>query len=139
MVAKKRCQYCGKLFVPDRRVHYRQKACSAPCQKLRKQQNNRAFSKNNPGYWCGRYGAVKEWRQEHPEYQKQWRRKRKQQRIEVTHTEIQAEMFVKAIDAIEKHLALLREIQAECMLQVLDTVGQRTFSRPRRCARYKPR
>lgn len=123
MVVKKRCAYCCKMFVPDRRVGDRQKACSPECRKLRKKDNNRSFSRNNPDYWCGRYDELKQWRSEHPDYQKSWRQTRKQ--IILPGTEIQAQMFRKALDNFEKNLLLLREIQAQIALQLLDSVAKK--------------
>jgi hypothetical protein len=61
---------------------------------LRKKENNRIFGKNNPGYSHGRYDYVERWRQKHPDYQRQWRAKSRQQgRSQV---EIQAEREIKA-------------------------------------------
>lgn len=117
MAGEKRCRYCGKLFVPDRRVGARQKACSAACGKLRKRENNEAFRGKNQDYWTGRYEVVKAWRAEHPEYQKNWRRARRKERKP---GEIQAEMFAKALDAVEKHIGVLREIQAEFPVQLFE-------------------
>jgi hypothetical protein len=113
MAVRKRCQYCGKLFIPDKRIGTRQKACSAECQKLRKRDNNRTFSRNNPGYWRGRYSVLKEWRQNHPGYQRQWRQARAQRREAMKPPEIQAELFLKALEGIDRHVVRLREIQAE--------------------------
>jgi len=56
----KRCLYCGRYFVPDRRVGDRQKACgSEVCKRKRKQAAQRRWSENNPGYFKGRYDYVK--------------------------------------------------------------------------------
>jgi predicted nucleic acid-binding Zn ribbon protein len=139
MVVKKRCQYCGKLFIPDKRIGTRQKACSAECQKLRKKDNNRAFGKNNPGYWRGRYSVTKEWRQSHPGYQRQWRQGRAQRMAAKKPREIQAELFVKALDAVEKNVSFLREIQAEIQLQVIETIAVKACCLSRHAVRYKPR
>ena len=76
-MAERKCPYCGKLFVPDPRVGHRQKACSVVCQSLRKRHNNRDFSRGNPGYWRGRYGYVKQWRQKNPDYQRRCRQAKK--------------------------------------------------------------
>lgn len=38
--------------------------------------------------------------------------------------EIQAEMFSKALDAVEKNVIVLREIQAEMPIQVIDITGR---------------
>lgn len=124
-MAKKRCHYCGKLFIPDPRVGNRQKACCGQCQKQRKRQNNLTFSRNNPGYWQGRYEYVKEWRNRNPGYQRQWR-KRKRQKGQ-SYPEIQAEIIMKAIDSIEKNLIVLRKIQAEIILRTIDITAKRAF------------
>ncbi len=59
----KQCAYCGRYFVPDRRVGDRQKACrDETCRKKRKQQAQQRWSEKNPGYFKGRYWYVKEWR-----------------------------------------------------------------------------
>lgn len=60
---RKRCAYCGRYFVPDRRVGDKQKACgSAECKGKRKQEAQRRWVEKNPGYFEGRYAYVKEWR-----------------------------------------------------------------------------
>jgi len=83
---------------------------------LRKRENNRAFSKNNPGYWCERYEYVKQWRQRHPDYQRRWRGAKKRER---SLGEIQAERVRKAIEWTERTYLYLREIQAEILLRPL--------------------
>jgi hypothetical protein len=115
-VAERRCHYCGRLFVPDPRVGNRQKACSVACQRLRRRENNRAFTEKNPGYWSQRYEEVKQWRQRHPDYQRRWRQKRKAQ-PKATPSEIQAEKLRKAIELTGRTQFYLREIQAEFILQ----------------------
>jgi len=117
---EKRCQCCGKMFVPDRRVGVRQKTCSAACRKVQKSKSNKRYRGENPDYWLGRYETVKAWRKDHPDYQKTWRRKKKERRMTFSPGEIQAEMFSKALDAVEKNVIVLREIQAERPLQVID-------------------
>jgi hypothetical protein len=126
-MAKKRCHYCGKLFITDPRVGNRQKACSVACQKLRKKENNRTFSKNNPGYWYGRYEYVKGWRKDNPDYQRQWRQKKKAEGVLLSSGEIQAEIFGKAIDCIEKKLLLLRKIQAEIILETVHRQARKAY------------
>jgi|GEM_PF-3719922 len=123
-MAKKKCLYCGREFISDPRVGQRQKACSVQCQRLRKKENNKAFSKNNPGYWQGRYGYVKEWRQKHPDYQRQ-RRQKMNQRVLPGQDEIQAELLKKAIDSIEKNLIPLRKIQAGIIVKAVGITTKR--------------
>ncbi len=126
LVPRKKCRYCGKVFIPDPRVGQRQKACSVQCKKLRKRENNKAFSKNNPCYWYDRYEYVKEWRQNNPDYQRQWRQKKKQA-VLTNQDEIQAEILSKAIDCIERNLIPLRKIQAEIILKAIGITAKRAF------------
>ena len=128
MAGKNRCQCCGKMFVPDRRVGLRQKACSAACRKVRKSESNKRFRRKNPDYWRGRYEVVKAWRKDHSNYQKTWRRKKKERRMELKPGEIQAEIFTKALDAVQKNVYLLREIQAEMSFQFIDIPGRFSIS-----------
>lgn len=123
MAGKKRCSCCGRIFVPDRRIGARQKTCSAACRKVRKSESNKRFRRKNPDYWVGRYDVVRAFRQEHPDYQREWRRMRKEQRQTLSAGEIQAEMFSKALDAVQKNVLVLREIQAEMPFQVIDIPG----------------
>ncbi len=61
---EKRCQFCGRFFVPDHRVRERQKACPREeCRQARKRRAQEAWCAKNPGYFQGRYPYVKEWRQ----------------------------------------------------------------------------
>jgi len=120
MAGKKRCVYCGKMFVPDRRVGVRQKTCSAACRKDRKSESNKRFRRENPDYWLGRYEVVKAWRKERPDYQREWRRRRKERSQGLAPGEIQAKMFAKALDAVQKNVFVLREIQAEMPMQLID-------------------
>ena len=60
----KRCQFCGRFFIPDHRVGERQKACGrVECRQARKRLAQEAWCAKNPGYFQGRYPYVKEWRQ----------------------------------------------------------------------------
>jgi hypothetical protein len=118
-VITKRCLYCGQKFVADARIGQRQKACSKACQRLRKRQNNAHFSRSNPGYWTGRYAYLKAWRDQHPDYQRQWRESKKRDKPSPKPPEIQAEMLRKAIEFTEKVHVSLCEIQAEIFLQRL--------------------
>lgn len=68
---RKKCVLCGRFFDPDARIGERQKCCREPaCQKKRKKLQLKAWRKKNRGYFGGRYGYVKSWRETHPGYQK---------------------------------------------------------------------
>jgi len=60
---------------------------------------------------------VKPWRQKHPDYQRQWRERRRQMRRGVHPSEIQAERLNKVIEMTEKTWFYLREIKAEILLK----------------------
>jgi len=61
----KRCQYCGRYFIPDYRVKDRQKSCGrAPCSKARKKASQKAWVTKNPAYFASHYEMyIKSWRQ----------------------------------------------------------------------------
>lgn len=59
----KKCLYCGKYFVPNKKVGEKQKACSMQeCKKARKHEAQRNWVKKNPDYFKDNYWRVKEWR-----------------------------------------------------------------------------
>ncbi len=61
---EKRCQFCGRFFIPNYRVGERQKACSrGECRQARKRLAQETWCAKNPGYFQGRYPYVKEWRE----------------------------------------------------------------------------
>ncbi len=72
----KACQFCCDKFTPHPKVGLRQIACKKPeCQRARKRENLKRFYRSDPGY---NYDNVKRYRASHPDYQKQWRQKRKE-------------------------------------------------------------
>jgi hypothetical protein len=56
--------------------------------------------------------VVRVWRDAHPGYQRDWRQHRRELQSSKEPGEIQAEIFTKAIDAVQESVYLLREIQA---------------------------
>jgi hypothetical protein len=81
---QKRCVYCGRYFRPDKRIGDRQKVCKdKACQARRKKDSQRRWLESNPGYFKGRYDFVKQWRKEHPDYQRRWRAKRREIQDEI--------------------------------------------------------
>jgi len=77
--AKKGCAYCGRFFRPHPRLGERQKSCGqSECCKKQRQANRKAWIERNPDCFRGRYEKVKQWRGQHPDYQKQWRAKRRE-------------------------------------------------------------
>jgi hypothetical protein len=73
---QKRCVYCGRYYKPDPRARRIQKSCQDPtCRAKRKRESQRKWVEVNPGYFKGRYSQVKEWRKQHPDYQRLWRKR----------------------------------------------------------------
>jgi len=71
------CLFCEKQFEPHPKVGSRQLACKKSyCQRQRVKRTKRLWSLQDPA--CN-YSYVKKYRLKHPHYQKQRRRKRKQQ------------------------------------------------------------
>jgi len=73
---QKRCVYCGRYYRPDPRVRRTQKSCNDPkCRARRKRESHKKWLEANPDYFKGRYAEVKEWRKNHPDYQRLWEKK----------------------------------------------------------------
>lgn len=93
---RKRCLFCRCEFRPNPRVGERQSSCGrGNCQKNRKKLAQKRWLKENPQYFHSRYENTKLWRKQHPEYQKQWRAKRRVRAGSEIQDEIQDEIMVK--------------------------------------------
>lgn len=74
---QKRCIHCGRFFTPDRRAWKRQVTClRKACRTKQKRESQRKWVAANPGCFNGRYENTKQWREEHPGYQREWRAKK---------------------------------------------------------------
>lgn len=72
-----RCEICQRFFRPDPRVGERQKVCSgADCQRKRKRRQEKRWREKHPDA-VTTYEDVREWRKRNPDYQRQWRAKRR--------------------------------------------------------------
>lgn len=73
---QKHCEFCGRFFIPDRRVGNKQRSCyRSECRKKRKAAAQAAWVSKNKDYFKGRYENTKQWRKDHPGYQRQQRKK----------------------------------------------------------------
>lgn len=81
---RKRCEFCHRLFLPDRRVGQRQRACSETgCKKARARQSSARWKKANPASRAGDYGLyVKAARVRDPTVQRRYRARLRALRIE---------------------------------------------------------
>lgn len=71
---KKKCPFCRRVFLPDPRVGERQKACSrAECRRRQKSLSQKNWVAKNPDYFRGRYHHTQAWRDQHPDYLRQYR------------------------------------------------------------------
>jgi hypothetical protein len=75
------CKYCKEQFTPHAKVGDRQTVCSrSECQQLRQKINHQDWLERNPvdyRKWYQDYG--KAWRQCHPDYQREYRKRKKAQ------------------------------------------------------------
>jgi hypothetical protein len=109
---QKRCAYCGRYYRPDARVRKTQKSCSdAKCRAKRKRESQRKWMEANPEYFKGRYVNVKEWRKNHPDYQRLWRRKAREIQDEIPPAEP-----VRTMVLVIPEKVLKNEIQDEILL-----------------------
>lgn len=110
---QKNCKYCGRFFTPDCRVKDRQVSCFREvCQSNRKKESQRKYVAANPDCFAGRYDNTKEWLEQRPGYQKQWRA-RKRSEIQ---DEIPSSKPVKSIRIVVPVKWLKDEIQDEIIL-----------------------
>lgn len=109
-----RCAYCGRYFKPDYRVKRRQYSCQREqCRAKRKKDSQKRWCEANPEYFKGRYEGTKQWRQEHPDYQRQWRATRRRGEIQ---DEISPKSPIKTIHIVVPAKWLRGEIQDEIIL-----------------------
>jgi hypothetical protein len=108
------CLFCGTSFEPHPKVGSRQLACKEEdCKRQRVKRTKKLWYDKDPA--CN-YSYVKRFRQNHPDYQKQWRQKKKQQR--------QAKANSPAVDVKLDSLASLKASPAEPHGQSLPLTGE---------------
>jgi hypothetical protein len=89
-----------------------QKSCNDPeCRAKRKRESHKKWLEANPDYFKGRYSEVKEWRAKHPDYQRLWRKKRREIQDEISPPEP-----VKTMVLVIPEKMLKSEIQDEIRL-----------------------
>ena len=70
----RRCLYCHRLFLPSPR-RPQQRVCSGPkCQRRRRTDSRRQQLARDPVYVQVVRESRKKWWDEHPDYQKEWRK-----------------------------------------------------------------
>jgi len=109
---QKRCVYCGRYYRPDPRARKVQKSCPDPkCRNKRKRESQKKWVEANPGCFKGRYVNVKEWRNQHPDYQRLWRKKVREIQDEIPPSEPMKTMLLVIPEKMLKN-----EIQDEIRL-----------------------
>ncbi len=74
MKATKRCLCCHEAFVPYPEALNTQAVCRKKrCRQWRRQQAQRRWLRNNPGYFRGLYPKTKLWLARHPGYLQRYR------------------------------------------------------------------
>lgn len=108
------CLFCEEPFEPHSKVGSRQLACEKwDCKRQRVKRTKKLWSDKDPA--CN-YSYVKKFRRNHPDYQKQWRQKRKQQR--------QAQANSSSVEAKLGSPAFLRASPAESDGRSLPWTGE---------------
>ena len=91
------CRVCHAAFTPHPKVKDRQKLCGKlACRIVWRLAQQAKWRKQHPTEFLGRYDYLKQWRQSHPDYQRQWRARRRiareQQLYLVRPREIQSQL-----------------------------------------------
>jgi hypothetical protein len=75
MPKQKRCPFCRRLFIPDRRLKEQQTTCAREeCRTQRRQQSNKNWRLQHPDYFRGMYPQQKEVYGTRAEYKRQYRK-----------------------------------------------------------------
>jgi hypothetical protein len=75
MPKRRRCSFCHRMFVPDRRLKERQKSCGRQeCQQKRKRQFDEHWRLQHPDYFRGMYPHQKDVYGSRAQYRKQYRK-----------------------------------------------------------------
>ena len=131
------CCICSASYIPHPKVGTRQKTCGNPiCQRIRKENNNARWRRNNPDYDKNDYdrikacleknhGYLKRYRQNHPEYVRKNRdAQRYRDRAKKLHLDIQAKLNKQPIEIISQMEnappSSCLDIQAEFLLEPLE-------------------
>jgi len=126
---KKRCRFCREEFAPAPRHWGQQTTCKKKvCQGKRKRSAQKAWVKDNPGHFRGRYaslkgswdyrGYLKKYRREHPKYvATDNRERRERRRREARGADIQ--------DMVARRRERVAGIRARRGADIQDTVKQR--------------
>ena len=73
-IDRKKCRYCGRLFLPDRRVGKRQNRCFLEeCRRAENRRKARKYIACNPDIVESLRGKMRVWAKAYPDY---WRRYR---------------------------------------------------------------
>ena len=117
MVRRRRCRFCGELFVPDRRVK-EQFTCGDPdCQRERHRLSCARWNKAHQDQFHGRYALTRAWLQDRPGYLSAYRTEHPEAREKHRHTEQERrrrrrEAAVDIQDAISMQAPVGQEVES---------------------------
>ena len=142
---RKRCRFCGELFLPDPRLKGRQYACSkADCQKERHRQNCAAWNDAHRDQFQGRYpdtqawladrpGYIAEYRQAHPDAAEEHRR------VERERLRRRRSALLDIQDSIRLQVLVAQGIEAsQPLLDIQDSIWRQLFIPIGLRASYRP-
>lgn len=73
-IPKKKCIYCGRWFLPDRRVRKQKRCFREECRRAANRRKVRNWIKLHPDFLVGRVAKVRAWAKGYPDYWRQYRR-----------------------------------------------------------------
>jgi hypothetical protein len=101
-----RCPYCRQTFVPSR-YHPDQAVCAAPgCQRQRRAAYHRAKLHDDPSYRAQCQDSQKQWREQHPEYMRAYRRLQPARRPGVRPEQARQIDLVSLLERVKNNVAI---------------------------------
>ena len=101
-----RCPYCRQIFAPSH-YHPDQAVCCAPdCQRLRRAAYHRAKLHNDPLYRAQCRDSQKQWREQHPDYMRAYRKSQRARRPAVPPDQEQRSDLVSLLERVKNNVAI---------------------------------
>ena len=133
MARRRRCRYCGKLFIPDRRVKEQFTCGGLECQRERHRLSCARWNEAHQDQFRGRYALTRAWLEERPGYFSAYRAEHPEAREKHRHAEQERrrrrrEVAVDIQDAISMQTLVDPEVESvNCRVDIQDAIWRYLF------------